>query len=43
MLLTNDVLEPAMRLYLSFGFEQLPTMTDTRYSRGNVEMRLKLG
>jgi len=41
-LLTNDILQPAVSLYRSFGFEQLETMIDDRYARGNVEMRLTL-
>lgn len=41
-LLTNTVLAPARALYESSGFVALPQMEDTRYSRGNLQMVLKL-
>ena len=43
LLVTNSVLEPAVTLYESFGFRPLERMEDRRYSRGNLEMRLRLG
>ena len=42
LLVTNSVLEPAVTLYESFGFQPLERMEDQRYSRGNLEMRLRL-
>jgi GNAT superfamily N-acetyltransferase len=42
MLLTNSVLTPAVRLYESAGFKARPELSDTRYARGNLEMRLIL-
>ncbi len=41
MLVTNDVLAPALGLYTSAGFQAV-TFSDTRYERGNLEMRLPL-
>ena len=41
MLVTNDILAPALGLYTSAGFEAV-TYSDSRYARGNLEMRLKL-
>ena len=41
-LVTNDILLPAMALYEKSGFVRLPAIEDTRYSRGNTEMRLQL-
>lgn len=42
MLVTNDVLSPALGLYLSAGFVPKPQMQDQRYARGNLEMSLRL-
>lgn len=42
MLVTNDGLAPAVGLYESAGFAAEPGYTDQRYTRGNLEMRLKL-
>ena len=42
VLITNDVLEPALRLCRRWGFVAMPANTDTRYARGNLEMRLAL-
>jgi len=42
VLITNDVLGPALGLYTRSGFIAMPANTDTRYSRGNLEMRLRL-
>ena len=42
MLVTNDILAPALGLYEQAGFK--PTQySDSRYARGNLEMRLTLG
>ena len=42
MLVTNDGLAPALGLYRSAGFVAQPAYSDGRYSRGNLEMRLRL-
>ena len=42
VLITNDVLKPALGLYTASGFQPMPANSDTRYSRGNLEMRLRL-
>ena len=42
VLITNDVLAPALGLYTGSGFVPMPINSDTRYSRGNLEMRLSL-
>ncbi len=42
VLTTNDVLKPALRVYHSAGFVDLPTNPDTRYARGNLAMELIL-
>ena len=42
MLVTNDVLSPAMGLYESAGFQREPIMADQRYDRGNTQMTLVL-
>ncbi len=42
MLVTNDILGPALGLYLSAGFVAKPQMHDQRYARGNLEMSLVL-
>ena len=42
VLITNDVLAPALGLYTRSGFVAMPANSDTRYSRGNLEMRLRL-
>lgn len=41
-LITNDILLPAMHLYESSGFVRQPQNNDSRYARGNTEMRLPL-
>ncbi len=41
-LITNDILAPAMGLYLKSGFVRQPQNNDQRYARGNTEMRLSL-
>lgn len=42
MLVTNDILKPAMGLYRAAGFEAIAQIQDARYERGNTEMYLKL-
>ena len=41
-LLTNDILKPALNLYLSCGFVK-DRYDDQRYERGNTKMTLTLG
>ena len=41
-LLTNDVLKPALNLYLSCGFKIIDEYDDERYERGNTKMILIL-
>ena len=41
-LMSNTVLEPAIRLYHSLGFVDVP-MTPTDYRRANIKMTLELG
>ena len=41
-LLTNDILKPALNLYLSCGFVK-DRYDDHRYERGNTKMTLMLG
>ena len=42
VLITNDLLAPALGLYTKSGFVAMPVNSDQRYSRGNLEMRLEL-
>ncbi len=42
MLITNSSLAPALTLYESVGFERLPAIEDRRFTRGDVEMVLRL-
>ena len=42
MLVTNDILLPALSLYEGAGFRAVSEYSDTRYERGNLEMRLPL-
>ena len=41
-LLTNDILKPALNLYLSCGFVIKNNYDDERYERGNTKMHLIL-
>ena len=41
MLVTNDILTPALGLYTKAGFQRVE-FSDHRYARGNTEMRLRL-
>jgi GNAT superfamily N-acetyltransferase len=43
MLVTNDALKPALALYQRAGFKKVFEYSDSRYERGNLEMRLRLG
>ena len=42
MLVTNDVLAPALGLYQRAGFRPVAQYTDQRYARGNLQMALAL-
>lgn len=42
VLVTNDILKPALALYERAGFVAQEQLADARYARGNLEMRLKL-
>ena len=42
VLITNDRLGPALALYTRAGFVAMPSNSDRRYARGNLEMRLRL-
>ena len=42
MLVTNDMLAPALSLYKSTGFVAEARYSDRRYTRGNLQMRLIL-
>ena len=42
MLVTNDVLSAAVALYEQAGFRAVSEYSDSRYERGNLEMRLTL-
>ena len=41
-LITNDILKPALKLYLSCGFALNDQNDDERYKRGNTKMNLLL-
>ena len=41
-LLTNNILQPALNLYLSCGFQISDKYDDERYKRGNTKMTLML-
>ena len=42
MLVTNDIFDQALGLYLKSGFVKSSVYQDSRYARGNLEMRLRL-
>ena len=42
MLVTNDVLSPALGLYRKHGFAPVANYSDARYQRGNLQMSLQL-
>jgi ribosomal protein S18 acetylase RimI-like enzyme len=42
VIVSNTVLEPAIRLYRKHGFVQVPLATDARYKRANIRLELEL-
>jgi putative acetyltransferase len=42
IILSNTVLEPAIRLYLKHGFVQVPLIDDGRYRRANIRLEREL-
>jgi ribosomal protein S18 acetylase RimI-like enzyme len=42
VIVSNTVLEPAIRLYRKHGFIQVPLATDSRYQRANIRLELEL-
>jgi putative acetyltransferase len=42
VIVSNTVLEPAIRLYRKHGFLEVPLAADTRYRRANIRMELEL-
>lgn len=42
VILSNTVLEPAIRLYRKHGFVQVPLALDPRYRRANIRLELDL-
>ena len=42
-IVSNTVLEPALRLYRKHGFLQVPLAKDPRYERANIRLELELG
>ena len=42
VILSNTVLEPAIRLYRKHGFVQVSLAADTRYQRANIRLELDL-
>lgn len=43
VIVSNTVLEPAIRLYRKHGFVQVPLAADRRYRRANIRLELELG
>lgn len=41
-IVSNTVLEPAIRLYRKHGFVQVPLARDARYQRANIRLELEL-
>jgi ribosomal protein S18 acetylase RimI-like enzyme len=41
-IVSNTLLEPAIRLYRKYGFVQVPIAEDTRYKRANIRLELEL-
>jgi ribosomal protein S18 acetylase RimI-like enzyme len=41
-IVSNTLLEPAIRLYRKYGFVQVPISEDTRYKRANIRLELEL-
>ncbi len=42
VIVSNTVLEPAIRLYRKHGFVQVPLARDVRYERANIRLELEL-
>ena len=42
IIVSNTVLEPAIRLYRKHGFVQVPLAGDARYKRANIRLEMKL-
>jgi ribosomal protein S18 acetylase RimI-like enzyme len=42
IIVSNTVLEPAIRLYRKHGFVQVPLTGDARYERANIRLEMKL-
>lgn len=42
IIVSNTVLEPAIRLYRKHGFVQVPLARDARYQRANIRLELEL-
>ena len=42
IILSNTVLEPAIRLYQKHGFVRVPLIADGRYRRANIRMEREL-
>jgi ribosomal protein S18 acetylase RimI-like enzyme len=42
IIVSNTVLEPAIRLYRKHGFVQVPLARDARYERANIRLELEL-
>jgi GNAT superfamily N-acetyltransferase len=42
IVVSNTVLEPAIRLYLKHGFNQVPMAADGRYRRANIRLERQL-
>lgn len=40
-IVSNTLLEPAIRLYRKYGFVQVPISEDTRYKRANIRLELE--
>jgi ribosomal protein S18 acetylase RimI-like enzyme len=43
VIVSNTVLEPAIRLYRKHGFVQVPMAADARYRRANIRLERELG
>jgi putative acetyltransferase len=43
IIVSNTVLEPAIRLYQKHGFVRVPLVDDGRYRRANIRLELELG
>ena len=42
IIVSNTILEPAIRLYRKHGFVQVPLAQDARYERANIRLELEL-